>query len=77
MTEKYISLIATLKKFRQKSDLSQKEVSALLAKPQSYLSKIENLNQELLVNDLFSLCVIYKVKAKDIFELVEGEYVND
>jgi len=73
MSDKYIALIAILKKLRLSLGLSQKDVSELMKKPQSYISKIENLNQELSVNDLFVLLLIYKQSASQVMRILEGE----
>lgn len=73
MTDKYIALIAILKKLRLSLDLSQKDVSELMKKPQSYISKIEKLNQELSVNDLFTLLLIYRQSASQVMQILEGE----
>lgn len=71
LNDKYIQLITRLKKIRQSLSYSQQEVSLILKKNQSYISKIENLNQILTVNDLFLLCNIYKTKVSELLQNIE------
>lgn len=71
LNDKYIQLITLLKKIRQSLSYSQQEVSLILKKNQSYISKIENLNQILTVNDLFLLCNIYKTKVSELLQNIE------
>lgn len=71
LNDKYIQLITLLKKIRQSLPYSQQEVSLILKKNQSYISKIENLNQILTVNDLFLLCNIYKTKVSELLQNIE------
>lgn len=71
LNDNYIQLITCLKKIRQSLSYSQQEVSLILKKNQSYISKIENLNQILTVNDLFLLCNIYKTKVSELLQNIE------
>ena len=71
MIDKYVRLIAYLKELRQNSNYSQQDVSFLLKKPQSYISKIENLNQFLNLNDFFLLSLVYKKSASEIISNIE------
>lgn len=71
LNDKYILLITRLKKIRQSLSYSQQEVSLILKKNQSYISKIENLNQILTVNDFFLLCNIYKTKVSELLQNIE------
>lgn len=71
LNTKYIQLIAKLKKTRMALSYSQQNVSLAMHKNQSYISKIENLNQLLTVNDLFLLCTIYKLNVSELMKNLE------
>ncbi|MGQ9706970.1 MAG: helix-turn-helix domain-containing protein [bacterium] len=59
-SEEYKSIINKLKKVRIEVGLTQKEVSKILKKPQSYISKIENCERRLDILKLKELASIYK-----------------
>jgi len=59
-SEEYKSIINKLKKARLEIGLTQKEVSKILNKPQSYISKIENGERRLDILELMELAEIYK-----------------
>jgi len=71
MLDKYVRLIAYLRELRQNCKYSQQDVSLLLKKPQSFISKIENLNQFLNLNDFFLLSLVYKKAASEIISDIE------
>ena len=71
LNNKYIQLIAILKKTRIALSYSQQNVSLSMHKNQSYISKIENLNQILTVNDFFLLCTIYKLNVSELMKSLE------
>ncbi|EPJ3658189.1 TPA: helix-turn-helix transcriptional regulator [Acinetobacter baumannii] len=51
--KRYIKLINTLTQLRELKDITQVELASSLKKPQSYISKIENLERRIDIVELY------------------------
>ncbi len=61
-TNRYRTLIARLKEARLRARLTQVQVAALLGKPQSFVSKIEQCERRLDPIELLDLAKVYGVE---------------
>lgn len=62
-----------IKKYREKLDLTQKEVAEILGLSQAQYNKHKNGKSELTVRQLLLLCDLFKVTPNDLLEFKKGE----
>lgn len=60
-TRKYETMLATLRRAREKSGLTQLEVSALLGTYATYVSKCESGERRIDVVELAEFCKVYRI----------------
>lgn len=65
-SKEYKQLIERLVKARKDAELTQIEVSKLLKKPQSYMSKIETSQRRIDILEMKALAKIYKADLSSI-----------
>ncbi|MEK7673534.1 MAG: helix-turn-helix transcriptional regulator [Patescibacteria group bacterium] len=65
-SKEYSDLVDRLTKARKDAGLTQVQVSKLLEKPQSYISKIETCQRRIDVLEIKVLAKIYKVGVAEI-----------
>ena len=63
---RYRKLIDRLKKARIAKDLTQVDVAKKIDRPQSFVSKVENLERRLDVIELYDLMRIYEVEWGEV-----------
>ena len=66
-SKEYGELIKRLIKARKEADLTQAQVSKMLKKPQSYMSKIETCQRRI---DILEVKVLAKIYRMDISEII-------
>ena len=54
--QRYIETVALLRKARESSGLTQRDLARLLGRPQSYVSKVETCERRLDYVELLQLC---------------------
>lgn len=54
--QRYIEVVALLRKARERSGLTQRDVARLLGRPQSYVSKVETCERRCDYVELLYLC---------------------
>lgn len=59
--QRYIEAVALLRKARERSGLTQREVARLLGRPQSYVSKVETCERRVDYVELLQLCRVIGV----------------
>ena len=79
--QRYIEVIALLRKARERSGKTQGEVAQTLGRPQSYVSKVETCERRVDVIELLQLCRAVKVTLGEVipteFLDVLGEASDD
>ena len=68
----YDKFEAYLRQARNKRELSQAEVAALLGKPQSFVSKYESGERRLDVIEFLAVCDALKIKPNDVLKALEA-----
>lgn len=78
--QRYIEVIALLRKARERAGRTQSEVAQILGRPQSYVSKVETCERRIDVVELLQLCRIIGVTLAEIIPVefldVLGEASN-
>lgn len=64
--QNYLELITNLRKFRNLKKISQIKLSLKLAKPQSYISKIECGDRRVDVIELLNICICLEINLSEI-----------
>lgn len=64
--QSYLELIANLRKRRNIQNISQSELSLKLAKPQSFISKIECGDRRVDVIELLNICSCLEIKLSEV-----------
>ena len=54
--QRYIEVVASLRKARERSGLTQRDVARLLGRPQSYVSKVETCERRFDYVELLYMC---------------------
>ena len=71
--QRYIEVIALLRKARERSGRTQGEIAQMLGRPQSYVSKVETCERRVDVIELFQLCRIINVT---LAEVIPAEFLD-
>lgn len=71
----YLELIANLRNQRNIQKISQSELSKKLAKPQSYISKIECGDRRVDVIELINICSCLEIKLNEIIPINYIKYI--
>ncbi len=71
--QRYIEVIAMLRKARERSGRTQSEVGHLLGRPQSYVSKVETCERRIDIVELLMLC---RVVDATLAEVIPSEYID-
>ena len=71
--QRYIEVIALLRKARERAGRTQGEVAQMLGRPQSYVSKVETCERRIDVVELLQMCRIISVT---LAEIVPAEYLD-
>ena len=71
--QRYIEVIAQLRKAREKAGRTQGEIAQVLGRPQSYLSKVETCERRIDVVELLELCRIIGIT---LAEIIPAEFTN-
>lgn len=71
--QRYIEVIALLRKARERSGHTQGEIAQMLGRPQSYMSKVETCERRVDVIELFQLCRIINVT---LAEVIPAEFLD-
>lgn len=64
--QRYIEVIALLRKARERAGHTQGEVARMLGRPQSYVSKVETCERRIDVVELLQMCRIIGVTLTEI-----------
>ena len=64
--QRYIEVVALVRKARERSGRTQREVAQMLGRPQSYLSKVETSERRVDVIELLQLCRVIGVTLADV-----------
>ncbi|MEO1047274.1 MAG: helix-turn-helix transcriptional regulator [Pseudomonadota bacterium] len=71
-TEEYRSMVSVLSEIRNEQGVTQAELAALLGKPQSFVSKIENGDRRIDLIELIAIADALDVRPAAILERLEG-----
>ena len=71
--QRYIEVIALLRKARERAGRTQGEVAQMLGRPQSYVSKVETCERRIDVVELLHLCRVIEVT---LAELIPTEFLD-
>ena len=71
--QRYIEVIAQLRKARERSGRTQGEIAQMLGRPQSYVSKVETCERRIDVVELLQLCRVISVT---IAEVIPAEFLD-
>ncbi len=63
---RYIELIARLRTFRIRKNVTQSDLASKVAKPQSYISKVESFGRKVDVIELIDLCGALGLRLVDL-----------
>ncbi len=69
-TPEYRQLVAELVKARKKAGITQKDLAASLAKPQSFVSKYEKNERRLDIAEYIEIAKILNVRWKTLFDKI-------
>ena len=79
--QRYIEVVALVRKARERSGLTQREIAQRLGRPQSYLSKVETCERRVDLIELMQLCRVMGVRLADVvpaeFRDLIGEVSSD
>lgn len=64
--QRYIEVVALLRKARERSGLTQRDVARLLGRPQSYVSKVETCERRFDYVELLHMCRVIGVRLDEI-----------
>ena len=64
--QRYIEVIALLRKARERSGRTQGEIAQMLGRPQSYVSKVETCERRADVIELLQLCRVINVTLAEV-----------
>ena len=64
--QRYIEVIALLRKARERSGRTQGEIAQMLGRPQSYVSKVETCERRVDVIELLQLCRVINVTLAEV-----------
>lgn len=64
--QRYIEVVALVRKARERSGLTQREIAQRLGRPQSYLSKVETCERRIDFIELMQLCRVIGVTLADV-----------
>ena len=64
--QRYIEVVALLRKARERLGLTQRDVARLLGRPQSYVSKVETCERRLDYVELLHMCRVIGVRLDEI-----------
>lgn len=68
--ESYLRLIDALVKGRKTAGLTQMQVAEKLAKPQSYVAKVEGADRKLDVMEFVALCKVIQQDPSELIKLL-------
>ena len=71
--QRYIEVIALLRKARERAGCTQGEIARMLGRPQSYVSKVETCERRIDVVELLQMCRIIGVTLADV---IPAEFLN-
>ncbi len=71
--QRYIEVIALLRKARERAGRTQGEVAQMLGRPQSYVSKVETCERRIDVVELLQMC---RVIGVTLVEIIPAEYLD-
>ena len=71
--QRYIEVIALLRKARERSGRTQGEIALMLGRPQSYVSKVETCERRVDVIELLRLC---RVVGVTLAEVIPTEFLD-
>ena len=71
--QRYIEVIAQLRKARERSGRTQGEIAQMLGRPQSYVSKVETCERRIDVIELLQLC---RVIRATVAEVIPAEFLD-
>ena len=79
--QRYIEVVALVRKARERSGHTQGEIAQMLGRPQSYVSKVETCERRIDVVELLQLCRVIGVTFAEIipaeFRDLLGEAADD
>lgn len=64
--QRYIEVIALLRKARERAGRTQQEVARMLGRPQSYVSKVETCERRLDYVELLQLCRVIDATLAEV-----------
>ena len=71
--QRYIEVIALLRKARERTGLTQGKVAQMLGRPQSYVSKVETCERRIDVVELLQMC---RVIGVTLVEIIPAEFLD-
>ena len=71
--QRYIEVIALLRKARERSEKTQGEIAQMLGRSQSYVSKVERCERRVDVIELLQLCRVVRVT---LAEVIPAEFLD-
>ena len=79
--QRYIEVVALVRKAREKSGRTQGEIAQALGRPQSYISKVETCERRIDIIELLQLCRVVGVTLAEVipveFRSLLGEAEDD
>lgn len=75
--QRYIEVVALVRKARERSGLTQFEVAQRLGRPQSYLSKIETCERRVDLIELMQLCRAIGATLPDVIPVEFRDLIGD
>lgn len=64
--QRYIEVVALLRKARERAGWTQQEVARMLGRPQSYVSKLETCERRLDYVELLQLCRVIDARLAEV-----------
>ena len=71
--QRYIEVIALLRRARERAGYSQSEVAERLGRPQSYVSKVETCERRLDIVELLQTC---RILGATLAEVIPSEFLD-
>lgn len=71
-----IQLVKTLRKIRVDANLRQADLSKLLGRPQSFVSKYESGSQQLNILEIRQICLVTGITLRKFVDLLESSLQN-